>query len=133
MIIVDTTVLVDLLAGEDSVKELAERLLLEDSDWVALRLTQYELGNALRGYVRKGGMAPAVMKEALLRSEVLLLEVVDEIEVGEIWDICLSTGLTYYDASHVWLARSRGLKLRTRDAEVLKKCPDVAVEMSARW
>lgn len=130
MVIVDTTVLVDLLAGEDSVKKLAERVLVEDSDWIALRLTQYELGNALRGYVRKGVMDATVMKEALLRSQMLLFEVVDKIEMGEIWDICLSTGLTFYDASHVWLARSRGLKLCTRGAEILKKCPDVAVKMS---
>ena len=49
--------------------------------------------------------------------------------MGEVWDISRSTGLTYYDSSFVWLAQVRGLRLRTRDKEILLNCPHVADAM----
>lgn len=44
-------------------------------------------------------------------------------------DIAIQNGLTFYDASYVWLARARGLMLRTRDKLILRECPDVARPM----
>jgi len=40
-----------------------------------------------------------------------------------------SKGLKFYDASYVWLAKSRGCKLYTRDKNILRECSDVAMPM----
>ena len=129
MIVVDTTVLADLLAGEEAMKTSAERLLFEDPDWIAVGLWRYELGSALSKYVRFRGQDPAQLKETYIGADEYLLETVDGIDSGEVWEVSMASGLTFYDAAHVWLAQSRGLKLRTRDTKILRSFPDVAKPM----
>jgi predicted nucleic acid-binding protein len=129
MVAVDATVLADLLIGEDSLRAAASTLALEDPDWICTSLWRYELGNVLWKEVgfRKGDRAR--LKVALDRAEPLLLETIEVVDAVAVWEIACDTGLTYYDASYVWLARFRGLKLRTRDGQILKACPDVALDM----
>lgn len=62
-------------------------------------------------------------------AEVALMETAEVLDFPGIFSIALESDLTFYDASYVWLARERGLKLRTRDKGILRKCPDVAVAM----
>jgi predicted nucleic acid-binding protein len=50
----------------------------------------------------------------------------ETLDVSEILTIAEKHILSFYDASYVWLARSRRLRLRTRDSKILSKCPDVA-------
>ena len=129
MIVVDTTVLADFWASDFALKQAAHALLREDPDWIAIGLWRYELGSALSKYVRAGFFDSLHMKSFYSHSAELLVETVDEIDGGRIWDLSSSTGLTFYDAAHVWLAQSRGLRLRTRDKKILRVCPDVAVSM----
>jgi len=129
MLVVDTTVLADLLAGQSEAKAAAERLLFEDPDWIAVGLWRYELGSALSKYMRFGGHDQELLKEAYIGANEYLLETVDAINQEAVWEVSRVSGLTFYDAAHVWLARSRGLKLRTRDAKILRACPDVAEPM----
>jgi len=130
MIVVDSTVLIDFWAGDASCKAAADALMLEDSDWISVGLWRYEVGHVLKKYVRTGRMSEARARAALLESDGLLIETV-EIDSGEVWDISRSTGLTYYDSSFVWLAQVRGLRLRTRDKEILRECPHLADAMPA--
>lgn len=129
MIVVDATVLVDFLAGQTDLQARAAKLMREDSDWMSVGLWRYEVGNVLMKMVRFGGADPLEMRYNLENSAMMLVETVDVLNVAEVWDIVCDTGLTYYDASYVWLARSRNLELRTRDKQVLRVCADVAVGM----
>jgi predicted nucleic acid-binding protein len=131
MLVVDATVLVDLLAGMEEQKSSAARLLEEDPVWISVSLWRLEVGNALRTLTRTrssslaGSDALALMREA----ECLVMETVEIPDGNIVLELALSSGLTTYDASYVWLARERGIILRTRDAELLQACPDVARRM----
>ena len=131
MIAVDATVLADILAGEDALRASAQKLMSDDPDWISVGLWRYELGNTFWKMLKFGGADAARLRFILAGAGRLLVETVDEVERAGVWDLAVATGLTFYDASYVWLARSRGLKLHTRDKQVLRGCPDVAVAMPA--
>ena len=131
MIVVDATVLVDFLAGEKELKTSAQELAFEDSRWISVGLWRYEVGNVFLKLVRrkKESLDPSELGEILRDTRVLLIDSVDEVDPGGIWSIAVDSGLTYYDASYVWLAETRGLTLRTRDKEILEKFPHLARPM----
>jgi len=129
MIVVDATVLADLSVGDDVLRNAARALAGEDPVWISVGLWRYELGNVLWKEVRFQNGDRVALKAALARAEPLLVETVDDVDGAEIWEIACDAGLTFYDASYVWLARMRGLKLRTRDRLILKTYPDVALPM----
>lgn len=131
MIIVDATVLADFFIGSPDRQESACRLLAEDSEWVSVSLWRYELGNALRSGVRSRDfdLDEATALRHLKNAETLVLETVEILDSKQVLELALQRGLTMYDASYVWAAKSRGLKLRTRDTDVLKFCPEVALPM----
>jgi predicted nucleic acid-binding protein len=129
MTVIDATVLADLLIGNDKLKEAACILAREDDEWVSTGLWRYELGNVLWKDFRFNEGDRSKLQAALCGADQLLIETVDEVDRSAIWDIACDTELTYYDSSYVWLARSRGLVLRTRDRKILKTCPDVARPM----
>ena len=130
MIVVDATVLADFLAGDETLKRAAEALMLEDSSWVSVGLWRYELGNVFWKKLRfgDGGEEPG-LRLSLTEAGSFLLETVDDVDCGAVWAIATTLGLTFYDASYVWLARNRSLELRTRDKQILRECRDVARPM----
>jgi predicted nucleic acid-binding protein len=129
MIVVDATVLGDLLVGKSEIRQSAERLVREDPDWVSASLWRYELGNILWKGLRTKSLRPAEGSRILDGAEALIRETVDTLDAGEILRLANKHSLSFYDASYVWLARLKGLKLRTRDGEILRQCPDVARPM----
>jgi predicted nucleic acid-binding protein len=129
VIVVDATVLADFLAGETALQASAEELMREDSDWISIGLWRYELGNVLWKKVKFEKDDPENMRKQLESAARLLIETVEDVDLRATYDIAVQTGLTFYDASYVWLARTRGLTLRTRDKQILRECPDVALPM----
>lgn len=129
VIVIDATVLADLLIGEEDLMEAAIRLAEEDSEWISPSLWRFELGNVLWKEVRFRNGDRDRLEGTLLGAEDLVVETVADLDVRATWRIACERRLTFYDASYVWLARSRNLVLRTRDAEVLRECPDVAKPM----
>lgn len=132
MIIVDATVLADFFVGEGALKDSAEFLAREDPDWISVSLWRYEFGNVLCKVMRGSPSSlPAAegMHTIWEDVETILAETVEYLNLSEIWRIARTSGLTFYDASYVWLAHERDLPLRTRDREILRKFPDVAVPM----
>jgi len=127
--VVDATVLADFLVGEPGFQRQAEKLMREDPDWITVGLWRYELGNVLWKMARFHGADAVKMRLNMESAPKLIVETVEEVDRPAVWDIAISTGLTVYDASYVWLARARGLKSRTRDKEVLRECSDVAHSM----
>ena len=129
MIVVDATVLGDLLVGKYEIRQSAERLVREDPDWISVGLWRYELGNILWRSLRSKSLRPAEGSRILAGTEALIAETIDRLDTGEILSLAHKHSLSFYDASYVWLARLKGLKLRTRDGEILRQCPDVARPM----
>ena len=66
---------------------------------------------------------PTSAHRSIEQGEAMLAETVENLQWRTILDLATGRRLTFYDASYVWLAESRGLKLRTRDAEILRACP----------
>jgi predicted nucleic acid-binding protein len=91
----------------------------------------YEFVNVLRNHCRAKQVMLDQAKALLIAEavEMLVVETVHPLAAKEVAAIALADGLTAYDASYVWLAKARGLKLHTRDEELLRKCQDVAVPM----
>lgn len=129
MIVVDATVVSDLLLAEEKTRAAAEHLLGEDPEWVSTALWRFEFGNVMLKFQRHGKRRIEDPQRQFRLAEGLLVETAGDLMWAEVWELADADGLSYYDASYVWLARSRGLKLRTRDKEVLKACPDVARPM----
>lgn len=129
MIAVDATVLADLLIGKEELKAASLALAREDPVWICTGLWRYELGNVFWKEFRFKKGDRLRLKVILKGAGALLAETVEDVEQQAIWDIACDTSLTYYDASYVWLARVRGVKLRTRDQQILNTCLDVALPM----
>ncbi len=131
MIVIDATVLLDFFIGTEVRKASAELLLAEDSTWISPSLWRYELGNALRTSVRSKDSlldAPTALQH-MRNAERLISQTWEHLDGPQVLDLAIQRGLTVYDASYVWVAKEHGIKLRTRDAEVLQSCPEVALPM----
>ncbi len=101
----------------------------EEPEWISHGLIFHEIGNVAWKCSKFGQISREDAEAALLKAGGVLVEIARDMDYSKIYRIAAETGLTFYDASYVWLARARGLKLRTRDKEVLRICPDVAVKM----
>ena len=129
MIVVDCTVFGDHLFGDAAARDSSLALMDEEPEWISHGLIFYEIGNVAWKCSKFGQISREDAEAALLKAGGLLVEIARDMDYSNIYRIAAKTGLTFYDASYVWLARARGLKLRTRDKEVLRICPDVAVKM----
>jgi predicted nucleic acid-binding protein len=129
VIVVDAMVLADFLAGEAGLRRAAIRLSEEDPVWISCSLWRYELGNVFWKKVRFQDMPPDAAHRSIEQGEAMLAETVENLQWRAILDLATGRRLTFYDASYIWLAHSRGLKLRTRDAEILRECPNVSAPM----
>jgi len=113
--VVDTSALAALLFGEPEAEEVAGAL--DGARLVAPGLLGFELANV---YVTKCRRYPH-QREALLAA----FQLRDRFGTQEIavdhaatLEIALTTGLTAYDASYLWLARQLGAELVTLDKEL---------------
>lgn len=129
MIAIDATVLADYFIGEPALRDASQKLLAEDPDWIAPSLWRLELGNVLWKYVRFGKLTATVAGSFMAEADRLVLQTVDDIRAPEILELAIERHLTMCDASYVWIAQSRRLILRTRDFEVLQRCPEFALPM----
>jgi len=103
--------------------------LLHRDRFAILDLTIYEVGNAVWRAYRKG----AVKQPALVaRMFEEVLKGLEKLSVGpvllEALDIAAKSGVTFYDASYVYVARREGLKLVTEDPDLLKFPEAISLE-----
>ncbi|MFO1491449.1 MAG: type II toxin-antitoxin system VapC family toxin [Kiritimatiellia bacterium] len=125
--VVDATWVVDCLIGEDQVRGAAltvgERFPLR----ISPSLWRYEAGNALRQMVRAGRRGPDEAALLLAAAEPLVSETFEPVDTADVLRFADEHGLkTFYDASYAWLADRLGVRLFTRDREVLRACPGLA-------
>ncbi len=117
--------LVDASALYPLVLKLREELLDRLPLVAVLDLTVYEVGNAVwkehrARRVRDPKALAAVFGEVL--SGVGVVRVGSE-EMGEVLELAVAEGITFYDAAYLYAARKLGLKLVTEDSD-LKKYPE---------
>jgi predicted nucleic acid-binding protein len=129
VIVVDATVVADLLLAKGKIRVAAEALLEEDPEWISTALWRFEFGNVMLNFHRHGKRRIEDPHRRYRLAEGLLVENVGDLRWAEVWRVADLDKLTFYDASYVWMARARELKLRTRDREILRNCPDVALPM----
>ena len=128
-ILVDNNALADLFVGVEALADEAADLRRKFPIWVAPPLCRYEFGNVLRTYVRAGKQTEEAAAK-MLRKGLGMLIFCEEPEEEQILKVAFENELTFYDATYVACARAMGLRLYTRDKEILKNCPDVAFHIS---
>lgn len=128
-ILVDNNALADLFVGDEEFLDAASELRRKYPLWFAPPLCRYEFGNVLRTYV-KAGKQTEEKALVMLRKGLGMVTICEEPDEEAILQEALTSHLSFYDATYVACARSMGLKLHTRDKEILKNCPDVALPIS---
>jgi len=116
--VLDASVLGALIFGEPRAKEALS--LLEGAELYAPPLLAYELTSVARKKALKYPQLRERISEAL---EIGLSLDINWTEVDhlEVLRLALETGLTTYDASYLYLARSLGVPLLTFDERVAAK------------
>jgi predicted nucleic acid-binding protein len=128
-ILIDTNALADFFIGEEELREHAVRLRRRFPNWTTLPLCRHEFGNVLRTYTRLGRIS-AEDGIAMLRQGLAMVtfcaECDDEVVLAE----ANASNLTFYDAAYAARARTLGVKLCTRDGDILRNCPEIAVPIA---
>jgi predicted nucleic acid-binding protein len=108
---------------------LKEGLLLYGDRFAILDLTIYEVGNAVwrayrRGAIKQPVLVARMFEEVLKGLEKLSVEPL----LLEVLDIAAKSGVTFYDASYVYVAKRERLKLVTEDSDLLKFPEAISLE-----
>ena len=116
--VLDASVLGALIFGEPRAKEVLS--LLEGAELYAPPLLAYELTSVARKKALKYPQLRERISEALEISLSLNINWT-EVDHLEVLRLALETGLTTYDASYLYLARSLGVPLLTFDGRLAAK------------
>lgn len=127
-IFVDSNVLIDFFVGEGALRKDAKALRQRFPNWVTLPWCRYEFGNVLRTYIRLGKIDETTGAE-MLRKGAAMLRLSEECADAVVLAEANASNLSFYDAAYVARARVLGVRLYTRDGEILKHCPDIAVSI----
>lgn len=93
-----------------------------------LKLAKYELGNLV--WKRRALMKDLEREECKKLMEIIkgtlnLMEVLDiECHEAEVAELAESLNLTFYDASYIFLAKSKGMPLVTEDKDIKNRVRD---------
>lgn len=128
-IFIDANALADFFIGEEAFRRDAVELRRKYPCWTTLPLCQYEFGNVLRTYVRGGRIAEAT-GFAMLRDGYGMVSLCAGCEGEVVLAEANASCLSFYDASYVACARSVGVRLYTRDGDILRNCPEIACPIS---
>lgn len=116
MIVVDASVVLDLLARPPDVETVEERLF-EDAAWNAPHLIDLEVAQVLRRWVRAGRLEADRAKRSLdLLDDLPIHRWPHRHLLSRIWD--LRENLTAYDGAYAALAEALECPLVTRDARL---------------
>ncbi len=116
-VVVDASAIAAILFVEPDGPLISARI--GDRNMIAPRLIRAELVNVGLKKWRADEAARAAIATALRSFPSLGVREVDIVLV-DVFDLAMTTGLTAYDASYVWLARQLGTELITLDREQAK-------------
>jgi len=126
MIVVDNNVLVDFWLRGGDFQQDAHELFRRDSEWIAPSIWKYEFGKVVQDYLLEGRLSIEAVDRIWIGC-LKMVQTVEDIDVLSIDEIARESGLTFYDAAYLWLARCRELPFYTRDSGILKTAPDSAL------
>ena len=115
--VVDASALADLLFDETAAAQIAD--MLGDSALAAPALLEYELGNTCWKKCRRHPDAAPSFTRALGMLGDMTLSLHD-VDVPGVLGIAVERGVTYYDASYLWLAETLHAPLISLDAKLLQ-------------
>jgi predicted nucleic acid-binding protein len=119
VIVVDASVVLEVLLGTPAGLGLRERLLADDEVLCAPHLVDLEVTQVLRRYVVAGEVSAARGAQAVADLVDMPIERFShEPLVGRVWE--LRGHLTAYDAAYVALAEALRAPLLTRDARLAR-------------
>lgn len=113
--VVDASALAAILFAEPEAEAVAERLT--GVRLVAPSLLDYELANVCLMKIRRLPSQREALRDALRLGHRLKVETL-AVDHAAMLDLAEATGLTAYDASYLWLARSLGGELVTLDRQL---------------
>ncbi len=114
MIVVDASVVVDVLLGTAAGRTAAGRLFARGESLHAPELVDVEVAQAIRRYASNGELKAARAREAIRDLEDLPIMRHPHVDLlPRIWE--LRHNLTVYDAAYVALAEALRVPLLTRD------------------
>lgn len=117
MIVVDASVLIEVLLNTDDGIAIADRLLSGTETLLAPHLIDIEVAQVLRRYVLRGEVKGVRAQQALeLLAEFPLTRYDHEPLLGRIWE--LRENVTAYDGAYVALAEGLDATLVTRDRKL---------------
>lgn len=126
MIVVDTSVLVQLLLPSEE-GALIEEVARLDDEWHAPALWRSELRSVLVQQVRRGALSVAAADECLIDAEQLLGVGTCDADPLHVIDLALESGCSAYDCEFVDVAVRLGAPLLTADRALLAAFGEVAV------
>lgn len=122
MIVVDASVVVDLLLRTEDAEALGELILGRDDAVSAPHLMDVEVAQVLRRYVRLGDISPERAAAALDDLAALPIDRYPHtLLLPRIWGYC--DNLTAYDATYLALADALDCRVVTRDARFASAPP----------
>jgi len=92
---------------------------VRDETLIAPPLIDYELANVCWKKVRRSPGRRAEMLAALSTTRSMPIARVP-VDIAEVVELGLRTGLTVYDAAYLWLAMSKDLELVTLDSKLAR-------------
>lgn len=113
--VVDASALAALLFGEPKAEAIAERL--EGARLAAPALLGFELANVCLTKMRRHPELRGALRAAFLSADRLAVETIAVDHVA-VLDLAEASGLTAYDASYLWLARTLAAELVTLDRKL---------------
>ena len=113
--VVDASALAAILFGEPEAEAVAERLT--NARLAAPSLLDYETANVCLTKIRRQPDQRDTLRAAFRLARRLNIEAV-AVDHAATLDLAEATGLTAYDASYLWLARSLGGELVTLDRKL---------------
>ncbi len=128
MIVVDTNILVYLwLPGNFT--EQAERLLEKDGHWVSSMLWRSEYRNVVGAFYRKGLLSYEDAIEVILNAEEQMSDSEYAVNSVRVMEKVKRSKCTAYDCEYVVLAEAFDCNLITKDKEIIKYFPDIAIDL----
>lgn len=121
-VVVDASFILAFLLPDERVDEVDEKFDLYEDGKIAListKLLPFEILNGLRNSILRKRITKPVAPGLL--SEFFKLKITfEEIEFKKMFLLSLKENLSIYDASYVFLARSKGIPLLTQDGRLKK-------------
>jgi predicted nucleic acid-binding protein len=118
--VVDASAIAAILFAEPEAEAIAERLT--GARLAAPSLLDYELANVCLIKIRRQPAQREALRAALRLAQRLKVEIV-AVDQAATLDLAEATGLTAYDASYLWLARSLDGELVTLDRKLAAASP----------